>query len=88
MNIISIMGARPQFIKAAPVSRVLENETEWVETVETGWNVLVGSDRSLIVREVQDMQNHKAGKGAYGDGSASEKILQILEDVISNRRSN
>jgi UDP-GlcNAc3NAcA epimerase len=27
----------------------LREETEWVETVETGWNVLVGCDTSKIV---------------------------------------
>src|ERR1019366_5962056 len=30
----------------------MRNETEWVETVQTGWNVLVGPDPERIVRTV------------------------------------
>ncbi|MEP7200640.1 MAG: UDP-N-acetylglucosamine 2-epimerase (non-hydrolyzing) [Chloroflexota bacterium] len=57
----------------------LRPETEWVETVEAGWNVVVGADRGQIVSTVND---HRWPQGApptvFGDGHASEKIVDLL----------
>ncbi len=57
----------------------LRTETEWPETVELGWNCLVGTDPELIQSAVQDW--HPAGDrpAVYGDGHAAEKIALILE---------
>jgi UDP-GlcNAc3NAcA epimerase len=61
----------------------LRDETEWVETVEDGWNVLVGSDASRIVDAVECFEPSR-GKpaGRYGDGHASEKIVEILGQEV------
>lgn len=57
----------------------LRPETEWVETVETGWNVLVHADRAKIVAAVKE---HIWPVGApphiFGDGHASERIVGVL----------
>ncbi len=57
----------------------LRPETEWMETVKSGWNVLVGSDGSLIRRAVLD---HPCPGGdppdVFGSGNASELIVSIL----------
>jgi UDP-GlcNAc3NAcA epimerase len=61
----------------------LREETEWVETVKTGWNVLVGSDVKRIVEAVHYWKSKKpprTGGGLFGDGKASEKIVKILMD--------
>jgi UDP-GlcNAc3NAcA epimerase len=57
----------------------LRDETEWVETVKSGWNTLVGTEAERIVGEV----SHKKRKvlseiRAFGDGKASQKIIRIL----------
>ena len=31
----------------------LRDETEWRETVDTGWNVIVGAEYEKIIRHVQ-----------------------------------
>ena len=56
------------------------DETEWVETVELGWNTLTGASPDLIVdkvlsatRPIKDLLLKP-----YGDGKASEKILSAL----------
>jgi len=56
----------------------LREETEWVETVEAGWNVLVGADEERIVEAVRGFQ--PAGKRAaiFGSGRASETIVELL----------
>jgi len=58
----------------------LRNETEWVETVQSGWNVLVGTDSDRIVRAVKDARPGSEVQGAFGDGRAAEKIVHIVEE--------
>jgi len=60
----------------------LRPETEWVETVEAGYNIVVGSNRSLIVHKVLNMQAPGAKRGAFGDGSAGKQIVYVLENTI------
>ena len=65
----------------------LRPETEWVETVEAGWNVVVGSDRSLIVQKARTMQPRaQSQKRMFGDGHASELIVQTLVNTIQVMR--
>ncbi len=56
----------------------LRDETEWVETVESGWNILTGADRNRIVTAVQNFTPPKDHLPLYGGGHAAEKILSIL----------
>ncbi len=57
----------------------LRPETEWVETVQAGWNKVVGTNCSLIVKTVKSMKPPRSKKGRFGDGRASVRILSILE---------
>jgi UDP-N-acetylglucosamine 2-epimerase len=64
----------------------LREETEWVETVRSGWNVLVGTGAKRIVEEVGRLEKRKRPPrriGIFGDGRASEKIVQILSRMIT-----
>jgi len=59
----------------------LREETEWVETVKSGWNVLVGLDVTRIVEEVGRRENRDPPKrrwAMFGDGRASGRIVQML----------
>ena len=59
----------------------LRPETEWVETVEAGWNVVVGSDRPLIIQKTRTMQSPlQSERQVFGDGHAGERILKTLVD--------
>ncbi|MCH8147001.1 MAG: UDP-N-acetylglucosamine 2-epimerase (non-hydrolyzing) [Planctomycetes bacterium] len=66
----------------------LREETEWVETVETGWNRLVGSDPEKIVAAVQRLQVPPPGERPmlYGDGHAAERIVDLLERGLCENR--
>jgi len=58
----------------------LRDETEWVELVEAGVNVLVGADKGRIIQGISMMLEKKIdGKsGVYGTGDAAEKIVEII----------
>jgi UDP-N-acetylglucosamine 2-epimerase (non-hydrolysing) len=57
----------------------LREETEWIETVEAGWNVLVGADREKIVRAVSTFTSPKTHHKLFGDGHAAEQFVRLLE---------
>ena len=114
MKIASIVGARPQFIKASIVSKelrrkflklinhakkiitdsggiqkeayllkvpciTLRENTEWVETVEDGWNVLVGTNKEKIVEMIRGFEPNNEQKNVFGNGDARERIVKILK---------
>ena len=55
-------------------------ETEWVETLRDGWNVLVGSDKAKILEAIAGFSPNHKQSSHYGDGKSSEKIAQILSE--------
>ncbi|MFC6724178.1 non-hydrolyzing UDP-N-acetylglucosamine 2-epimerase [Halobium palmae] len=56
----------------------LREETEWVETVEAGGNVLVGADTDAI-REALARDDWSYGEGSpYGDGDAASLVADSL----------
>lgn len=59
----------------------LRDETEWVETVEVGWNQLVGTDADLIAKAAFSDPPEKHRPQLYGDGKAAETIVKILTDL-------
>jgi len=57
----------------------LRDETEWVELIENGFNVLVGADREKILEEYRSFKfSTDFSLDLYGGGKASEKIVQEL----------
>jgi UDP-N-acetylglucosamine 2-epimerase len=56
----------------------LREETEWVETVETGWNTLVGCDPKRMVQAVFEACPGIESVWPYGDGQAAERIMDLL----------
>jgi len=58
----------------------LRNETEWMETVQDKWNVLVGAETKSILRAIKDFNPEGTRGKSFGDGHASEKICKILEE--------
>ncbi len=58
----------------------MRDETEWVELVEHGYNLLVGADRDKII----EAEQHFFAKvidfsdNLYGNGKAGEKVVKLL----------
>jgi len=56
----------------------LRENTEWIETVEDGWNILVGSDKEKIVSAVNSFEPSGSQRNVFGEGDASSKIVEII----------
>jgi UDP-N-acetylglucosamine 2-epimerase len=56
----------------------LRDETEWIETVELGWNILTGADRDRIIGTVRTFKAPTEHPPLYGDGNAATHCLNAL----------
>ena len=57
----------------------LREETEWVETVEAGWNTLVGSNSEGIVQAVLTFAPPASRAPLYGDGCVAARCVDLLK---------
>jgi UDP-N-acetylglucosamine 2-epimerase (non-hydrolysing)/UDP-GlcNAc3NAcA epimerase len=60
----------------------LRDTTEWVETVESGWNVLVDLDKEAAL-EALDRTIPKDRPELYGDGNAGARVVSVLTAIQS-----
>jgi len=60
----------------------LREKTEWVETVEDKWNVLVGTNQKKILDAVNNFDPKNKQKKHYGEGKASIKIKKIIDSFF------
>jgi len=66
----------------------LRDTTEWVETIEDGWNVIAGTDKTKILNAINNFEpNLSKHKNIYGSGKASKKIVEILNNILINKIS-
>jgi UDP-GlcNAc3NAcA epimerase len=56
----------------------MRTETEWIETVQAGWNVLVGSDVAAILAAVHRSLPAFPRENPFGNGNAAGLIVQSL----------
>jgi len=71
-------GVQKEALWLAVPCITLRDETEWVETVECGWNTLTGTNPEKILVALQTPAPSTAPPQIYGDGHAAERIASIL----------
>ena len=59
----------------------LRTETEWPETVESGWNVLAGADADAIEAALMRPFDTSNKPAPYGDGTAAAAIADVLSTL-------
>jgi UDP-N-acetylglucosamine 2-epimerase (non-hydrolysing)/UDP-GlcNAc3NAcA epimerase len=63
----------------------LRDTTEWVETIDTGWNVLVDLDREAALAAVERPRPAAERPELYGGGRAAERICDVLDSYTAPR---
>ncbi|KPK71359.1 hypothetical protein AMJ82_01180 [candidate division TA06 bacterium SM23_40] len=65
----------------------LSAASEWPETIEDGWNLIVGSDTGRIVDAIGRFRPGEERGSLFGDGRAIERIAEHLEEWGRSRRA-
>jgi UDP-GlcNAc3NAcA epimerase len=57
----------------------MRDETEWVETVENGWNCIVGANEDKIRDAILNFNPTNQRKDYFGQGDAVEKMIELIK---------
>jgi UDP-GlcNAc3NAcA epimerase len=59
----------------------LRDSTEWVETVQLGWNVLAGDDPAMIAAAAAAPPQGAGHPEIYGDGHAATRMARLVSEA-------
>ena len=80
-------GLQKEALWSARPCVTMRDTTEWTETVDCGWNLLVGADRARIVHAALHLRPAGDPPPIYGDGRAADAVVRILLDEVGARAS-
>lgn len=74
-------GVQKEALWAEVPCITLRDETEWVETVEIGWNTLTGADPARILAAIAEPRPNNSPPPIYGNGHAADKVAEMLSNT-------
>jgi len=60
----------------------VRDETEWVETLEGGWNVLTGASADQLIAAAARPRPSTSPPAVFGDGKAAERMVEVLRREV------
>jgi UDP-N-acetylglucosamine 2-epimerase len=79
-------GVQKEAYLAATPCVTLRDTTEWTETVELGWNRLVGLDVQRALAALNGIEAPASRPDLYGGGHAARRVVEALERWVSRTR--
>lgn len=80
-------GVQKEAYLAGAPCVTLREETEWVETVRSGWNVLAGLDAERALAALDELvarrRRERPDASLYGDGDAGRRVAEALASWIA-----
>lgn len=70
------------YLASVPCITIRRN-TEWIETVEEGWNTLTGMDIDKIINAVRSWLPERNIEPIFGDGNTSKEINNLIMSLLS-----
>jgi UDP-N-acetylglucosamine 2-epimerase (non-hydrolysing) len=61
----------------------LRDETEWTETVDDGWNILAGADKSKILEAIKNFDPDGQQNEGYGSGNSGRNMVNVIKKLFS-----
>ena len=68
------------YLLKVPCITLMES-TSWIETMEDGWNTLVGTDKEMIIKMAKSCKPVDKQQHNFGGGKASKKIGEIINNI-------
>lgn len=75
-------GLQKEALWAGKPCVTLRDETEWPETVASGWNIVTGADPEVILSALRRPPPAGTPPTLYGDGNASGRIAGIVSQAL------
>ena len=57
---------------------IIDQQTEWLETIDEGWNHIAGPHKDKILELVHTIKKPEYHSNCLGDGTASERIVNVF----------
>lgn len=87
MQIVSIVGARPQFIKLSVICEILSTRPGWVhKIIHTGQHYDAGLSSVFFEELMMPSPDHHLGVGSGPHGQQTGEILQRLEPILVSEK--
>lgn len=61
---------------------IIDKQTEWLETIEEGWNILTGPSFEHIARAIKSHKTPQIHTNALGNGTCGKQIVEIIESYL------
>ena len=57
---------------------ILDTQSEWIETIEEGWNYLAGPNKQKVLSRIKSFQLPEVHSGCLGNGNAASQIIKHI----------
>ena len=58
----------------------MRDQTEWVETINAGWNIIVGADKNKISDAIGNFNPSGEIKNLFGNGNAAQLMIKHIQN--------